>query len=29
MKNNDEHHIKKAFIKVEKNEFKYARIWVV
>ncbi len=29
MKNNGENRIKKAFIKVEKNEFKYARIRMV
>ncbi len=29
MKNNGENRIKKAFIEVEKNEFKYARIRVV
>ncbi len=29
MKNNGENHIKKAFIEVEKNEFKYAQIRVV
>ncbi len=29
MKNNDENHIKKAFIEVEKTEFKYAWIGMV
>ncbi len=29
MKNNSENRTEKAFIEVEKNEFKYALIWVV
>ncbi len=27
MKNNGENHVEKAFIEVEKNEFKYGRIF--